>query len=1267
MRNRMIMTVCLVNLLFISVDLILADEQKVPVNDLEVPDVLHGMVPDNSAEKENKSSDINRFDETREEVCLNGVWDFAPLFDRDWQEPSNINETKTLSWEKMRVPGTWRGGDWHHEIEFLPNTVRLSKVDEAWFRRGFKVPKGWDNSSVKIEFGAIGYYAEIYINGRFAGRHVGGFTPFKIEIGRQVNYGQKNELLIFVKGHRRGWDIPPEGCMIASGNRFAGIWQDVFLVRRPKLHTKDIYIKTSVRNKQITAEIELGNLNRIDYPNVMVKCFVADNDKVILSFLPKEIIVKHNASSIISISQKWQDAVYWSPENPYLYDFIAEIYIDNKFVDKFTTRFGFREIWIEGRNFILNGKIVRMRAFHYDHGIPLSMYRPEYLRGYFRALKNDLNYNAVRFFNIVPDVCLDIADEVGILAAEGSAVTSMEISRRSTWIESNESIEKEFAEWIRSHRNHPSIVIWETDNENWCVGFSLVKENRKLTQEYFKWLPAFGFSMENLKKNVDLYYQWLTSLDGWIREHDDTRIITHSGAMLELGFDPTSHNQPDLHEYRFMAGDLGGFMDHYDFHYPYEQHLPAEQAEYMKYWQREKHKPMIVGEFLALETNPYQGYGMKFIGEDALVGGYTAEITAAGKAVSKLLKGWRAAEVSAMFLFWPNFYVFKDVIPKDFKFEWNDMTTPGVKPVKPRWHFYNPGWVPELPEYIPNNDSYFFQYLKESLNPLLITLGGQWEHNYKSEQIFNKDIYIINDTENKQKLKWQAEITDNRKNYYEKTYEITIETGQVLTEKITLGLPKVKTCNKFKLVLNLYKNGNIISRETQAINVFSDSFDRPPEFVPTRIAVYDIDGGASKIFKKLNIQIEPLNNLSNLSSRKFDLLVIGKNSANILSKQTQHSKMLDFLKKGGKLLMFEQDKYVLKDIEKLHTLELQDFEEYSHVQIACNGHAVFNGIDADWLNELNGNFGIATYYPYSRVVKNGCALLFAGFEDSPLIEGSWGKGRYILNQMLLADRYGTDPVATRLVHNILNYLISIPEHKEKTAAYIGKDCRLINRYKIRILDKQNITMSLSLAALSKYDILIIGRDMFSNGTEVGKNINNILLFAKNGGTLFVLPQSVEKFAPEHLPGNISLRKFDSEFIFKEETSCPLLWAVSGIDLSRSYPKRGVIAGSWGILKVNAEIINVESPWESLLLVSTKYGNDDVYAIEPVGGVFPSGGSALARAKYGKGEIILCQLNIDAAAEKISDISESEDHNILKTQALNVVDSMFTNLGLVKHF
>ncbi len=139
-------------------------------------------------------------------------------------------------------------GMWEIEIDGQVGDIR---VPEAWeaqgysgkagvndpviYRRSFDVPKAWEDADIWLQFGAISYYAEVFVNGVSVGTHEGLWTPFEFDVTHAVRVGETNELEIrIVKPGYAGDRFPYHDVLVGFlpyvFDTFGGIWQDVTLV-----------------------------------------------------------------------------------------------------------------------------------------------------------------------------------------------------------------------------------------------------------------------------------------------------------------------------------------------------------------------------------------------------------------------------------------------------------------------------------------------------------------------------------------------------------------------------------------------------------------------------------------------------------------------------------------------------------------------------------------------------------------------------------------------------------------------------------------------------------------------------------------------------------------------------------------------------------------------------------------------------------------------------------------------------------------------------
>ncbi|MEO7598189.1 MAG: glycoside hydrolase family 2 TIM barrel-domain containing protein, partial [Opitutus sp.] len=199
----------------------------------------------------------------------------------------------------------------------------------------------------------------------------------------------------------------------------------------------------------------------------------------------------------------WAEALRWSPEHPHLYTLRTTVRAGDR-SETVDTRFGFREFWIDGKNFMLNGQPIRLRGPSQEK-IARS-FPPETARVEGRRLlewyQREFHYNAVRMHGFIHEHdALLAADEAGLLVVNQSSLWSSVAPYYDRGVdELLRHTEAQFAEWYWRDVNSPSSVIWDVENE----------------------LLRFGRTPERER--------WVLKLDALIKNLDPAAVVQHSGA-----------------------------------------------------------------------------------------------------------------------------------------------------------------------------------------------------------------------------------------------------------------------------------------------------------------------------------------------------------------------------------------------------------------------------------------------------------------------------------------------------------------------------------------------------------------------------------------------------------------------------------------------------------------------------------------------------------------------------------------------------------------
>lgn len=151
----------------------------------------------------------------------------------------------------------------------------------------------------------------------------------------------------------------------------------------------------------------------------------------------------------------------WSPETPTLYKVQTEIIDDGNIIDTYQTTFGVRTIEINRNGVFLNGKLypVKGTTNHQDFaGIGVAL--PDKINEYKLRLLKEMGSNAYRSAHHPPTPeLLDMCDSIGLLVLD-----------ENRFLSSSEEGLKDLAAMLYRDRNHPSIFMWSTENEEWIQG-----------------------------------------------------------------------------------------------------------------------------------------------------------------------------------------------------------------------------------------------------------------------------------------------------------------------------------------------------------------------------------------------------------------------------------------------------------------------------------------------------------------------------------------------------------------------------------------------------------------------------------------------------------------------------------------------------------------------------------------------------------------------------------------------------------------------------
>lgn len=405
-------------------------------------------------------------------VSLSGKWEFKldpqSIGEKDRWYDGNIPFS-----ERIQVPGCWdaQGKGIPGLITTVANAddtqphVRTVSAynGDAWYGRDFQISKNWQGKVIWLNIGGVNDRANVWVNGRPAGGHDGYCTGFKIDITNLVKINATNRCVIRVSNAPRG-EGNLEGCFDFYTN-WGGIYRDVWLEATDKVWIDHIQVIPELAKS--SARIRLKIMGKQDVTeDVQVRLILlSSGGRKVLSSCDEKTRVS-SGTATFELSIPISKPKLWSPESPYLYSLRAQILIAGKVVDSTLERFGMREIRVEGKHFLLNGKPIFLRGYGTDGIYPQTVSPPPSKSQYIKELRRAKTYgfNFARQHTWIPlPEHLDAADEVGILMQIEMPTGLHPISHPSAYLE--KLWRDELTRTIETNIDHPSWVILSMGNE----------------------------------------------------------------------------------------------------------------------------------------------------------------------------------------------------------------------------------------------------------------------------------------------------------------------------------------------------------------------------------------------------------------------------------------------------------------------------------------------------------------------------------------------------------------------------------------------------------------------------------------------------------------------------------------------------------------------------------------------------------------------------------------------------------------------------------
>ena len=387
-------------------------------------------------------------------VNLNGEWSFALDLsdsgrDRDFYNSKGFEQRITVPF----APESKLSGIGYTDF-----------INSVWYQRMIQIPSAWQGKRVKLNFGAVYYESEVYIDGRFVGRHYGGSDSFAFDITDFVSDGKEHSIVVHAESDLRSGTQPggkqstnyySYGC---SYTRTTGIWQTVWMEAVDDMALERVQVVTDIDNEQIVVIPTYYNVAGGNTLSVEVR----DGGKVVAH---AESAAVQGVPVVVALKK----AKLWSPESPFLYDVVYEVKdAEGKTLDRVDAYVGMRKVHIDGNKIYLNNKPYYQRLVldqgFYPDGIWTAPSD--------EALKHDIEMSKAAGFNgarlhqkVFEERFHYWADKLGYIVWGEMASWDKDFNS----VAAARNFLSEWGNIVVRDRNHPALIVWTPFNEEFGV------------------------------------------------------------------------------------------------------------------------------------------------------------------------------------------------------------------------------------------------------------------------------------------------------------------------------------------------------------------------------------------------------------------------------------------------------------------------------------------------------------------------------------------------------------------------------------------------------------------------------------------------------------------------------------------------------------------------------------------------------------------------------------------------------------------------------
>lgn len=414
---------------------------------------------------------------------LNGSWKFNWVKNpQDKPKDFFKEEYDDSNWDDFPVPANWEVHGYGYPIyldEKYPFNTSWPNVSEEYnpvgsYRRTFNIPEDWTEREIFIHFGAVKSALYIWVNGKKVGFSQGSKTPAEFNISPYIKKGE-NTLAIQIYRWSDASYIESQDML-----RLSGIEREVYLYATPKVHVRDLFVRT-LRMKETPEDwkcqldLAIKNYDKTAKGKYTLSFQIQDEQQQWVTGGKKNINLDSDTAFSFEINHliSQYKVKKWSAEEPNLYGLYILLENEQEDIVEFIyKKIGFRIIEIKNAQLLVNDQPINIRGVdrHETHPHTGHVITKELMLQDIQLMKQH-NINAVRsahypnhpdWYALCDEYGLYVIDEANIESHPLANSEDTQIGNEMSWLPAHMDRTQRM---FHRDKNHPSIIIWSLGNE----------------------------------------------------------------------------------------------------------------------------------------------------------------------------------------------------------------------------------------------------------------------------------------------------------------------------------------------------------------------------------------------------------------------------------------------------------------------------------------------------------------------------------------------------------------------------------------------------------------------------------------------------------------------------------------------------------------------------------------------------------------------------------------------------------------------------------